>query len=47
MDNAPKSKALVLIGRAEPSGTLAQERASEGEDSPLSCAERVASRVCD
>lgn len=45
--DAPKSKAHVIIGRAEPSGTLAQQRASEGEEASLGFEEEVASRVHD
>lgn len=45
--DSPKSNARIVIGRAEPSGTLAQERASEGQDASLSLEEEVASRVHD
>jgi len=45
--DAPKSKAHVIIGRAESSRTLAQQRTSEGEEALLGFEEEVASRVHD
>lgn len=45
--DALKSEARVIISRAEPSGTSAQERASEGQSASLRVEEEVASRVLD